>query len=77
LAENMEAFTGLGVEVALTELDIRIMLPNTTALLAQQSTDYENTVAACLAVEDCVGITVWDFDDKVRLCSLFAVIGLS
>jgi endo-1,4-beta-xylanase len=77
LVENMEAFTALGVEVALTELDIRIMLPNTTTLLAQQSTDYVNTVAACLAVEDCVGITVWDFDDKVKLCSLFAMIGLS
>lgn len=65
LVENLNSFTELGVEVALTELDIRMQLPSTTASLAQQSTDYQTTVSACLAVTDCVGITVWDFDDKV------------
>jgi len=67
---NLETFTALGVEVALTELDIRMTLPSTTALLTQQSTDYENTVAACVAVSGCVGVTVWDFDDKVG-CDFF------
>jgi len=67
LVENLKSFTELGVEVALTELDIRMQLPSTTASLAQQSTDYQNTVSACLAVTACVGITVWDFDDKVSL----------
>jgi endo-1,4-beta-xylanase len=62
---NLESFTALGVEVALTELDIRMQLPSTAASLKQQSTDYQNTVEACLAVDGCVGITVWDFDDKV------------
>lgn len=65
IMSSMEAFTALGVEVAITELDIRMTLPSTTALLTQQSTDYQNTVAACVAVADCVGVTVWDFDDKV------------
>jgi endo-1,4-beta-xylanase len=62
---NLESFTALGVEVALTELDIRMKVPSTTASLKQQSTDYQDTVAACLAVTGCVGITVWDFGDKV------------
>lgn len=66
---NLESFTALGVEVALTELDIRMKLPSTTVSLNQQSTDYQDTVEACLEVEGCVGITVWDFDDKVG-CSL-------
>jgi len=61
---NLRSFTGLGVEVAITELDVRIELPVTTSNLAQQSTDYQTTIDACLAVEGCVGITVWDFDDK-------------
>lgn len=61
---NLQSFTALGVEVALTELDIRIKIPSTTASLQQQSIDYQNTVEACLAVDNCVGITVWDFDDK-------------
>lgn len=64
---NLQSFTSLGVEVAITELDIRIELPVTTSNLAQQSTDYQTTIDACLAVDGCVGITVWDFDDKVGI----------
>ena len=63
-ASNMKAFTALGVEVAITELDIRETLPETSALDTQQATDYVSTVKACLQVDGCVGITVWDFDDK-------------
>lgn len=61
---NMGAFVDLGVEVAITELDIRMDLPVTDELLAQQSTDYATSVAACLQTENCVGVTVWDFDDE-------------
>lgn len=62
---NMQAFIDLGVQVAVTELDVRIKLPVTDALLAQQSKDYVSTVDACLAVgRSCVGVTVWDFYDK-------------
>ena len=66
LVSNLEAFTALGVEVALTELDIRMTLPSSTALLTQQSTEYGNAVGACV-VANCVGVTVWDFDEKVSL----------
>jgi endo-1,4-beta-xylanase len=68
--KNLESFTALGVEVAYTELDIRMTLPSTAALDTQQTTDYQNTVAACVAVKDCIGVTVWDFSDKVRRFSL-------
>jgi endo-1,4-beta-xylanase len=62
---NLGSFTALGVEVAYTELDVRFTsLPPTTTGLAQQSTDYVNTVSACLATLGCVGITIWDFTDK-------------
>ena len=63
-ASTMASFTALGVEVAITELDIRMSLPSTDALLAQQKTDYANTVAACVATNGCVGITIWDWTDK-------------
>jgi endo-1,4-beta-xylanase len=62
---NLQSFAALGVEVAITELDIRMKLPSTTALNIQQSADYQATTAACVGVKACVGITVWDFDDKV------------
>ncbi|KIN03654.1 carbohydrate-binding module family 1 protein [Oidiodendron maius Zn] len=62
---NLESFTALGVEVAYTEVDIRFTsLPPSTSGYTQQATDYVNTVSACLATTDCVGITLWDFTDK-------------
>ena len=63
---NMKTFMALGVNVAVTELDVRFSsLPPTTAGLAQQSADYASTVGACVAAgPGCVGITVWDFDDE-------------
>ncbi|KAI0734101.1 endo-1,4-beta xylanase [Irpex lacteus] len=64
LEQNMNAFTALGVEVAVTELDIRMTLPSTPALLAQQKTDYTTVISACQAVKGCVGVTVWDWTDK-------------
>ncbi|CAI7668139.1 unnamed protein product [Penicillium pancosmium] len=63
-ASTMAAYTALGVEVAITELDIRMTLPSTDALLAQQKTDYSGTVAACVATKNCVGVTIWDWTDK-------------
>ena len=61
---NLESFTALGVEVAYTEVDVRFSsLPPSTSGYQQQSVDYVNTVAACLGVKDCVGITLWDYTD--------------
>ncbi|KAG0160855.1 hypothetical protein PDIDSM_8386 [Penicillium digitatum] len=61
---NLAAFIALGVEVAYTELDIRMTLPSTAALLTRQSADYQSTVAACVANAKCVGVTLWDYTDK-------------
>ena len=51
-------------------------LPATDALLAQQKTDYMNVIAACNAVKGCIGITIWDYTDKVNqsLCLLVLVL---
>ncbi|KAK0469769.1 endo-1,4-beta xylanase, partial [Desarmillaria tabescens] len=64
LKENFEQFTALGVEIAITELDIRMTLPETDALLAQQKADYETVISTCEAVEKCIGVTIWDYTDK-------------
>ncbi|KAJ6537318.1 endo-1,4-beta-xylanase A precursor [Mycena sp. CBHHK59/15] len=66
LVSNFQRFTALGLEVAITELDIRMTLPSTAALLAQQATDYQNVIAACKAVAGCVGATIWDYTDEQR-----------
>ncbi|MFD0328397.1 endo-1,4-beta-xylanase [Streptacidiphilus monticola] len=60
---NMQRFTALGVNVAVTELDDRIQLPANSATLAQQATDYANVVNACLAVSGCVGVSQWGVGD--------------
>ncbi|RJE26962.1 hydrolase family 10 [Aspergillus sclerotialis] len=64
MISNIKAFTSLGVEVAYTELDIRMQLPSDTTKLAQQSTDYKNTVESCVETDGCVGVTIWDWTDK-------------
>lgn len=60
----MDNFIALGVEVAQTELDVRVTeVPATAGNQTQQVIDYYNTVSACVKTEKCVGTTVWDFDD--------------
>jgi len=61
---NMQAFAALGVDTALTELDVRTTTPPTLAAQQQQVLDYESSVGACADVDTCVGVTVWDFDDS-------------
>ena len=67
LRANMERFTALGIEIAITELDIRMTLPGTATLLEQQRQDYQTVVSACNAVPDCIGVTIWDYTDRVSL----------
>lgn len=61
--QNKKAFTKLDVDVAITELDVRLNLPPTAATETQQVLDYYNSVKSCTKVKRCIGVTVWDFDD--------------
>jgi len=63
LQTNMERFTAVGLEVAITELDIRITLPATDEDLQNQATQYAEVVSACVAISDCVGVTTWGITD--------------
>ncbi|KAG8763321.1 hypothetical protein FRC11_004753, partial [Ceratobasidium sp. 423] len=60
---NYQRFADLGLDVAITELDIRMTLPSTDALLTAQAENYKYVVNSCLAISRCVGITVWDTSD--------------
>jgi endo-1,4-beta-xylanase len=64
LAENIKRFTDLGLEVAITELDVRMILPADETKLATQADYYRRVVSACLTQRRCVGVTVWGFTDK-------------
>jgi endo-1,4-beta-xylanase len=65
LASILNSFIALGVEVAYTEADVRILLPTSASTLAQQATDFRNLVGSCVdTVPGCVGFTIWDWTDK-------------
>ncbi|MFJ5776702.1 endo-1,4-beta-xylanase [Streptomyces sp. NPDC093094] len=64
LQQNIQRFADLGVDVAITELDVRMQLPSTAAKLTQQAADYKAVMDACVAVSRCTGVTVWGFTDS-------------
>jgi endo-1,4-beta-xylanase len=61
---NMQRFANLGVDVHITELDIRMQTPPDSSKLATQADDYRKVVSACLAVSRCKVLTVWGVTDK-------------
>ncbi|WP_405015969.1 endo-1,4-beta-xylanase [Kitasatospora sp. NBC_00070] len=63
LQANLQRFADLGVDVAVTELDVRLQTPATEAKLSQQAADYGTVVKSCLAVSRCRGVTAWDISD--------------
>ncbi|MEU6850348.1 endo-1,4-beta-xylanase [Actinacidiphila alni] len=60
---NLQRFADLGVDVAITELDVRMQTPSDASKLQQQANDYAAVVNDCLGVTRCAGITVWGFTD--------------
>ncbi|KAH7382268.1 glycoside hydrolase superfamily [Pyrenochaeta sp. MPI-SDFR-AT-0127] len=62
---SQQLFTSLGFETALTELDVRLELPDNANKTAAQAVIYADSVRACIDEKKCVGVTVWDFWDPV------------
>ena len=63
LQDVMAKFAALGVEVAITEFDVRLPLPADQAALALQAKDYASVVEACRRTPRCVGVTTWGVTD--------------
>jgi endo-1,4-beta-xylanase len=61
--ENLQRFADLGLEVIITELDIRMTTPSDDARLAQQGEEFQGVVEACVNVDGCAGVTAWGFSD--------------
>jgi endo-1,4-beta-xylanase len=53
LVSNFTRFAQLGLKVEITELDIRMTLPATSQILAQQAFDYATIFNACLLTPGC------------------------
>ena len=54
----------LGLDVHITEMDVRVRLPATNASLVQQADVYESILRACLAESACGALITWGFTDK-------------
>ncbi|KAG0142347.1 hypothetical protein CROQUDRAFT_725162 [Cronartium quercuum f. sp. fusiforme G11] len=57
--ENLKRFSALGLDVAITELDIRMPVPTQKKDLEQQARDYHKVASICKSVAHCVGVSVW------------------
>src|SRR5262249_56673758 len=64
MQQNLQRFADLGLEVSITEMDVRMILPATPALLAEQASWYAQVLQECIAVPSCVDFTVWEYTDK-------------
>jgi endo-1,4-beta-xylanase len=64
LQANLQRFANLGVEVQITELDIRMRVPASSSNLQRQARDYQTVVSTCLAISRCTRITIWGISDK-------------
>lgn len=60
---NIQRFADLGLEVVVTELDIRTTTPASQQQLQAQAADYTRVFQACMAVDGCGGVTVWGVGD--------------
>lgn len=61
---NGERLAELGLEVAITELDVRIRVPPRDAMVRRQAETYRKVTEICLALPNCVAIVTWGFTDK-------------
>ena len=64
VAQTMKAYADLGIEVAITELDVRIETPASDADLAKQATLYAGAFDVCHAQPACTMFMMWGFSDR-------------
>ena len=63
LAQNMQALAALGIQVHITEMDVRVPVASsgnaTAAELQQQAQVYQNIMTVCLEQPNCTAFQVW------------------
>jgi endo-1,4-beta-xylanase len=65
IAENIQRLGELGLEVQLTEVDIRYPGESDDETLQQQASDYYHLMETCLDSEACTAFIVWGVTDKL------------
>ncbi len=62
-AENMQRFADLGLDVHITELDVRVEIPFTTSKSVAQADVYRQVIQKVLAQPAAKTFTIWGFTD--------------
>jgi endo-1,4-beta-xylanase len=65
-ADNMARFADLGLEIYITEMDVR--MPDSNRDLQKQATIYREVLERCLAEPACKALQVWGITDKYSWC---------
>jgi endo-1,4-beta-xylanase len=63
VAKNIRRLGGLGLEVQITECDVRIKEPFNAKKLKEQAALYRDLMAVCLADRHCTAFITWGFTD--------------
>jgi endo-1,4-beta-xylanase len=66
IAQAMQNFTDMELDVAMTELQVWQPMPTTPEGIQRQQDQYKYAMSACKGNTRCVGITTWDFSDKYQ-----------
>src|SRR5262245_24622725 len=61
---NAQRLAALGLEISITEMDVRISLPSSTQELQEQALAYRDVTEFCLSQSNCKAIVTWGFTDK-------------
>jgi GH35 family endo-1,4-beta-xylanase len=64
LDSQFARYAALGLQVAVTELDVRLPLPADSTALAAQAATYTAAIDACVSAPNCQSFTTWGFTDE-------------
>ncbi|KAB8139695.1 endo-1,4-beta-xylanase [Chloroflexia bacterium SDU3-3] len=64
LAQNMQRFANIGVDIYITEMDVRLPTPTNSSELAKQATIYQGVLDVCLKQPRCKALQVWGISDR-------------
>jgi endo-1,4-beta-xylanase len=63
VSANLQRLALLGLEIHITEMDVRVPSPATAANLAEQAAIYQGLVSACLMNAKCQALLTWGVSD--------------
>jgi endo-1,4-beta-xylanase len=64
VVENLTRFAALGLRTAVTEADVRMILPPDNAKVQAQAQGFNVLLQGCLLAPRCISFTMWGFTDK-------------